>query len=91
MNKPRLVLTCTAIALSLAACGGGGGGASSGGGSGSNTPPDSASTSSQGFLAYIASLADGMFDSAEPVDVSDFVPPTDGNETSEPAATAIDG
>jgi len=86
-----MVGTAVALSLSLAACGGGGGGSGGAAGNGSNTPPDSASASSQGFLAYIVSLANDMLDSAEPIDVSDFAPPTDGNETSEPAATPIDG
>lgn len=83
------LLLAAATSLVLAACGGGGGGNGNAGGD-ANVPPASASASTTGFLAYIASLANGMFDSAEPVDVTMFTLPGDNADTLEPVATAID-
>lgn len=81
------LLLAAAASLALAACGGGGGGNAA---VDANVPPASASASSTGFLAYIASLANGMFDAAEPVDVSMFTLPGDNADGLEPRATAID-
>lgn len=81
------LLLATAASLALAACGGGGGGNAA---VDANVPPASASASSAGFLAYIASLANRMFDSAEPVDVSMFTLPSDNADSLPPVPTAID-
>lgn len=82
----RALLAATA-GLALAGCGGGGGSSAS---VDATVPPASASASSQGFLAYIAGFANGMFDSAEPFDLSAFSAPPDDADTAEPAATPAD-
>jgi len=81
-------LLALAAGTLLAACGGGGSDAPPA--QDPNAPPASAGASSQGFLAYIAGLAGGMFDNAEPIDVSMFSAPTDNTEAQAPVATAID-
>lgn len=81
-------LLALAAGALLAACGGGGSDAPPA--QDPNAPPASAGASSQGFLAYIASLAGGMFDNSEPIDVSQFSAPTDDTEAQAPVATAID-
>lgn len=96
-------LLCAASALALAACGGDGGDGvnNAGGGGGSTPPPDptplenpavpaSAGASSQGFLAYIASLANFMWDTTEPRDLSNFTPPSENVDSQEPIATSND-
>lgn len=82
-------LLCAAAGLALAACGGGGGG---GGGAAQDesTPPASASANSQGFLAYIAGLANRMWEDAEPRDLGNFTPPSDNTDAQEPVALAGD-
>lgn len=77
-----------AVGLTLAGCGGGGGSAAAP--QDPTAPPASAGASSQGFLAYIASLAGGMFDTAEPINLSLFTAPTDNTEAQAPVATSID-
>ena len=73
--------------LLLAACGGGG----SGGGGGAAAPSvATASESSEGFIAFIASLENGMFDDDEPFDLSNFSAPTDDADSDAPAATPVD-
>lgn len=91
MKTTRLhrALLAGATSLLLAACGGGGGDAQPG--QDPNVPPASAGASSQGFLAYIASLAGAMFDNAPPIDLSQFSAPTDDTESQPPVATSIDG
>lgn len=57
-----------------------------------NVPPASAGSSFQGFIAYIASLADGDYNASEPVDLTAFNGPTDSvlADAEEPAATSAD-
>ncbi len=81
-------LLALAAGTLLAACGGGGDAPPA---QDPNVPPASAGASSQGFLAYIASLAGGMFDTAAPIDLSMFSAPTDDTEAQAPVATPIDG
>lgn len=87
-----LLVATTLTGLLLAGCGGGGGGgdddAAAGGG---NAPPASASRSSDGFIAYIASLADRRSDAAEPIDLQRFTPPPDDAGNQEPGPTPADG
>lgn len=73
----------------LVACGGGGGGDATPAPE-VNTPPASAGANSQGFLAYIASFANRMWEDAEPRDVSNFTAPSDDTDAQEPIATSID-
>ena len=75
-----------AAVLALAACGGGGGGAAQD----EAAPPASAGASSQGFLAYIAGLANRLWEDAEPRDLSNFTPPGENTDTQEPVALAGD-
>ncbi|MBA3598743.1 MAG: hypothetical protein H0W40_15395 [Methylibium sp.] len=84
------VLLAAVASLALAACGGGGGSdRDDTPAGGPDAPPASAGASSEGFLAFIASLADGMFDRSEPYDVSMFDAPA-SDETAPPIATSID-
>lgn len=90
MSKIRiqaLLLSATAT-LVLAACGGGGGGGVRA--EDQSAPPASAGASSQGFLAYIAGLANGMWDSAEPRDLSNFNPPSENTDAQEPVGLVGD-
>ncbi len=89
MKTTRLhgALLAAAASLALAACGGG---SDNDPPANPNAPPASASASSQGFIAYIASLANGMFDNDEPKDLSQFTLPTDNVDNQPPAATPID-
>jgi hypothetical protein len=80
-------LAALAAGLMLAACGGGG----SGGGGAQAPSVATASESSNGFIAFIASLEDGLFDNAEPFDLSNFTAPTDDTDSDPPAATPVDG
>lgn len=87
IRKVHCLLLASLTALMLSACGGGGR---------EQTPvenpavPASAGASSQGFLAYIASLANYMWDTAEPRDTSGFAPPGDNADTQEPIRTSND-
>jgi hypothetical protein len=85
----RALLAAVLAGLLLAACGGDGGDDDDD--DGGNTPPASARRSSDGFIAYIASLADGMFDAAEPIDLERFTAPPDDAENQEPKPTPVDG
>lgn len=89
IHRLRALLAATLAGLLLAGCFGGGGDDDDEGGD--DAPPASASRSSEGFLAYIASLADGMFDTAEPLDLERFSAPTDDVDDQEPRATPVDG
>jgi hypothetical protein len=80
------VLVIAAAGLSLTACGGDDSVPPAGG----NVPPASASASAKGFIDYIQSLAGGMFDTSEPVDLSAFTLPTDDTEALPPYPTSID-
>ena len=84
------LLALTLAGLALAGCGGGGDGDGDEPG-GDNAPPASASRSSDGFIAYIASLADRPFDAAEPIDLERFTPPPDDADGEEPRPTPVDG
>lgn len=81
----RATFAALSVALLLAGCGGGGGG-------GGEPAPSTASAgeSSGGFIAFIASFEDGMFDDDEPFDLSDFDAPTDDTESDAPEATPVD-
>jgi hypothetical protein len=83
----RAWLACGATALLLAACGGSD---NDGDDLGEGPPPASASESTEGFLAYVAALAERMIDESEPFDLSGFTLPTDDADTREPIATDID-
>ena len=89
MSKIRIkaLLLSAAAALALAACGGGGG---DGRADDQAAPPASASANSQGFLAYIAGLANGMWDTAEPRDLSNFTPPSENTDMQEPVGLVGD-
>lgn len=90
MKKFRLhsVALATMASVSLAACFGGGDDDPVA--VDNSVPPASASASSQGFLDYIAGIPALMIDGAEPVDLSAFSPPTENDDTKEPARTSID-
>jgi hypothetical protein len=83
--KNRLLqgLLAAAASLALAACGGGGGGSA-------EPSPGTAGGSSEGFIAFIASFDEGMFDDDEPFDLSDFSAPTDDADSDPPADTPVD-
>lgn len=85
MNTSRLTcLLAVAACAGVAACGGGGG-------SGPPAPSTTmASASSEGFIAFIAALEEGLFDNAEPFDLSNFSAPTDDTDSDAPAATPVD-
>ena len=85
----RALLAAALAGLLLAGCGGDGGGDDDA--AGGNTPPASASRSSDGFIAYVASMDDGPFDAAEPIDLERFTPPPDDAEDQEPRPTPADG
>ena len=87
----RALLVATLTGLLLAGCGGGGGGGDDDDAAGGNAPPASASRSSDGFIAYIASLADRLSDAAEPIDLQRFTPPADDAGNQEPRPTPADG
>lgn len=91
-GRLRTTLVAAAATLALAGCFGGGGDDDddNNAGAGSNTPPASASASTDGFLAFIVSLAGGMFDNAEPFDLSNFTLPTDNADNREPIPTPVD-
>lgn len=79
MTKQTLTMLVATAAV-LAACGGGGG---------SDAPPpvtaavpDSASQSAAGLAGYLTALSTASADDKEPVDISNFAPPT--SETTEP-------
>lgn len=80
-------LLAVAASVGLAACGGGG----SGGGGAAAPSTATASASSEGFIAFIASLEDGLFEDAEPFDLSNFSAPSDDTDSDAPAATPVDG
>jgi hypothetical protein len=94
MKTSRLhgVLLAAAASLALAACGGGGNDRDDSPPGGPDAPPSSAGNSNEGFLAFIASLANGMFDRSEPYDLSMFEAPaaTAQTDMAEPVATSID-
>lgn len=83
-------LLAAAACFALAACGGGGGGddddAPPGG---PDAPPASAGMTSQGFLAFIASLANRNFDRSTPYELGMFEAP-ESDETAAPIATSVD-
>ena len=87
----RTLLASALAGLVLAGCGGGGGGDDDDGAGGGNAPPASASRSSDGFIAYVASLTDRLFDAAEPIDLERFTPPPDDADDEEPKPTPVDG
>lgn len=81
-HHPARLAALSAVVL-LAACGGGGG----------DEPAPStatASKSSEGFIAFIASLEHGKFDGDKPIDLSGFSAPTDDADSDPPASTPID-
>lgn len=82
MSRISSFLILVVVALSLSACGGGGGG--SGSAVADNVPPASAGTSIAGFVTYLQSLTSASSETADPVDVSDFVAPA--SETDEPTS-----
>ena len=84
------LLAATLAGLLLAGCGGGGGD-SEDAAAGGSTPRASASRSSDGFIAYIASLADRAFDVAESIDLRRFTTPPDDADDQEPRPTPADG
>ncbi|HKX94762.1 MAG TPA: hypothetical protein VJM48_08680 [Methylibium sp.] len=87
MNARLLQRTLAlAACIGLAACGGGG----NGGGAAETPSTATASESSEGFIAFIASLDGGLFDNAEPFDLSNFSAPTDDTDSDAPAATPVD-
>jgi len=85
----RALLAAALSGLLLAGCGGDGGDDDDD--AGGNTPPASASRSSDGFIAYIASMADGLLGAAEPIDLEHFTPPPDDADDQEPKPTPVDG
>jgi hypothetical protein len=78
-KQTMLMLALTAVVVT--ACGGGGGEAAP-----APAPtaavPDSASQSATGLATYLTALSTAPADDLEPVDVSNFVPPT--SDTTEP-------
>lgn len=91
MSRLQGALLAVAASLTLAACGGGGIDRPPPGGP--DAPPASAGASSEGFLAFIASLADRNFDRSEPYDLSMFEAPAASadTDTAPPVGTKIDG
>ena len=91
-SRFHAALLAVVASLSLAACGGGDNDNDDAPPGGPDAPPSSASQSSEGFLAFIASLANGMFDRSEPYDLSRFEAPaaTASSDMAPPVATAID-
>jgi hypothetical protein len=57
----------------------------------SNLPPASASASTQGLVAYTATLAASADDTAQAIDLSRYTLPTDGVDTAVAIATPNDG
>lgn len=76
-----------ALSVLLASCGGGGddGGPAPVPPVVSNTPPDSASASTDGFIAYLKILVATMPENTEPLDVASFVAPTSDTAPFDPS------
>jgi predicted small lipoprotein YifL len=85
----KTLLLAASVSVALAACGGNDDGPGYDANTAS-TPPDTASASSQGFVDFVASLANAMVDGREGYDLSAFNLPTDNVDTLEPARTSID-
>jgi predicted small lipoprotein YifL len=82
-------LLAASVSIALVACGGGDDGPGYDANTAS-TPPDTASASTQGFIDFIASLANASVDGREAYDLSAFNLPTNNVDTLEPARTSID-
>ena len=83
-------LLALAAGLALAACGGGNDYNPPPAPVDNSVPPASASSSWQGFTAYIASLMSLSSETAEPVNLSAFSAPTDDADSAPPVATSAD-
>jgi ABC-type glycerol-3-phosphate transport system substrate-binding protein len=53
-------------------------------------PPASASASTDGQVAYVASLSATTSETGDPVILDDYTPPMDTSETAPPVATSAD-
>ncbi|RZI85459.1 MAG: hypothetical protein EOP38_04995 [Rubrivivax sp.] len=94
MNTPFLKLSraaALAVVLSglLTACGGGDD-APPPTAVDHTVPPTSASASTDGQVAYVASLAAAPSETADPVILDNYTPPTDDADTAPPVATSAD-
>lgn len=85
------LVTGAAIATMLASCGGNGDGGSNNRGdpvmtppAPTNMPPASASTSSLGFIEYLKVLTATTQNTVEPLDLTNFVAPTDDTGAFDP-------
>jgi hypothetical protein len=94
MKTRHFLLACVAglTATVLAACSGSPGSdpAPVDDGQG-NLPPASASATTQGLVAYTASLAASANDDGQPVNLSLYALPPDPSDTAVPVATPNDG
>ena len=79
LRRAGIVIAAVAITTTLASCGGGNddGTPPPAPPVATNMPPASASASSLGFIAYLKTLVVTMPDNTEPLDVTNFVAPTD--------------